>query len=244
MEYVFSALIYTFFVSSCVVFFTGALVLFVLTLPFDPNGRILHFYSCVWAQTYLLNPLWRLSFEGREHVPSRSAAVLVANHVSILDILVLYRLFRPFKWVAKASLLRVPFIGWNMVLNRHVAVRRGDPRSIGKMMEACERWLDRGVPVMLFPEGTRSRNGSLLPFKDGAFRLATKKGVPVIPIVVAGTEAILPKNGLRVALKASCHVKILPPVAPQAFGGDVAALRDHVHDLIAQEKARLGGILP
>ena len=107
------------------------------------------------------------------------------------------------------------------------------------MMAACEAWLDRGVPVLLFPEGTRSPDGVMRPFKDGAFQLATKKQCPVIPIVLTGTASLLPKHGFVLDTRADCVVEVLEPVHPAAFEGDAGALRDHVRALIDARRAAM-----
>jgi 1-acyl-sn-glycerol-3-phosphate acyltransferase len=177
--------------------------------------------------------------DGRQHLPWRGAAVLVSNHASLADILVLFGLWRPFKWVSKASNFGIPFIGWNMRLNRYVSLVRGDKESIARMVRACEEWLDRGVPVLLFPEGTRSPDGEVRAFKDGAFRMAIGRQVPVIPIALSGTGDVLPKHGWVMRGTARCRVRVLPPVDPRTFAGDVPAFREHVRDLIVAEKARL-----
>src|SRR5947209_4636659 len=138
MRAILSAIFWTFFVVSCAPLFCGALVVWLVTYPFDRDGRVLHLYSCAWAQLYFwINPAWRLRIEGREKLPWHGPAVLVSNHASLGDILVLFGLFRPFKWVSKASVFHAPFIGWNMRLNRYVALVRGNPESIGRMMTAC-----------------------------------------------------------------------------------------------------------
>ena len=235
-----SVLFWSFFVASSAVLFVGALALYLVTRPFDFNRRALHLYSCFWAQLYFyVNPLWSLKIEGREHLPWRGGAVLVANHESLGDILVLFGLYRPFKWVSKASVFKAPFIGWNMWLNGYVGLVRGNKESIEKMMGECEAWLARGVPVLMFPEGTRSPDGEVKAFKDGAFRLALRAGVPIIPIVLTGTARSLPKHGLVFTAKARCHVRVLPPLQPQAFPTDVAVLRDQVRALIVSEKAQM-----
>lgn len=222
----FSLVYWAFVVVTLPPLFAVALAIFLVTLPFDRRRVALHLYSCVWASLYLrMNPLWRLRTEGRERLPWRGPAVLVANHLSLLDILVLYALFRPFKWVAKGELFRVPFIGWNMALNDYVRIWRGDRESARRMMAQCRRHLARGAPVLLFPEGTRSRDGRLQPFKDGAFRLALEAGCPVVPIAVAGTFDSLPKSGVVLRRPMRARVQVLEPIAP-ADHPSVAALRD------------------
>lgn len=240
MRVAFSILFWAFFAVSCVVLFFVALAIFLITLPFDRNGRILHLFSCTWAQLYFyVNPFWRLRIDGREHLPWRGPAVLVANHLSLGDVLVLFGLYRPFKWVSKASVFKAPFLGWNMRLNRYVPLVRGDKESIARMMAQCETWLARGVPVLMFPEGTRSADGQTKAFKDGAFRMALSQKCPLIPIAISGTAEALPKHGLVLRERADCRVRVLPPVDVTPFGEDLPALRDHVRQLIVDEKARL-----
>jgi 1-acyl-sn-glycerol-3-phosphate acyltransferase len=244
MKAVLSALLWAFFALSCIPLFAGAVLVWLLTFPFDRNGRVLHLYSCFWAMVYFyVNPVWRLRVEGRERLPWHGAAVLVSNHASLADILVLFGLYRPFKWVSKESNFRLPFIGWNMRLNRYVPLVRGDPESIGRMMDACQAWLDKGVPVLLFPEGTRSEDGQLKAFKDGAFRLSMAKGCPLYPIVLSGTADVLPKHGLVLRQRANCRARVLEPVDPKPFGPDVAAFRDAVRARMLLAKAALDGEL-
>ncbi len=235
MRAVYSILLWGFLVVSSLVCFSIQVILWLVTRPFDRNGLVIHLFSCFWAQLYfLVNPLWRLRVEGRHKVPWRGAAVLVANHQSMADILVVYGLYRPFKWVSKASVFKVPVIGWNMVLNRHIRLVRGDKESVLEMLERCRYWLRRGVAIMMFPEGTRSKDGKLLPFKDGAFSLAVEMGCPVIPLAITGTRRMLPKHGFLLGGRADCRLRVLDPVDPRAFRGDVAALRDHVRRLIGE----------
>lgn len=240
MSRIFSVLYWSFIGLSCVPMFCGALLVFLVTLPFDRNGKLLHLYTCAWAQLYFwANPLWHLKVDGRERLPWNGAAVLVANHQSLADTLVVFGLYRPFKWVSKQSVFKLPFVGWNMKLNRYVGVVRGEGGSVRRMMSACEAWLDRGVPVMLFPEGTRSPDGEVKSFKEGAFQLAVRKGVPVIPIVIIGTSHLLPKHGFVANEHARCYMKVLDPVASTPFGEDAAALSEHVRQIIIAEKRRL-----
>lgn len=220
--------------------FVGATLCFVLTVPFDRRRVIQHLYSCFWAQImFYLNPFWRLKIEGRRKLPWRGPAVLVSNHASLGDILVLFGLYRPYKWVSKAAVFKSPFLGWNMRYNGYVPLVRGDKASIIEMSKRCHAWLDMGMPILLFPEGTRSPDAEVKAFKDGAFRLAIEAGCPLYPIVHTGTANTLPKHGLLVKPVANCLVHVMDPVDPADFGGDVAALRDHVRELIITERARM-----
>jgi 1-acyl-sn-glycerol-3-phosphate acyltransferase len=231
---VFTSIYWVFVVVTMPIFFVGALAVFLVTWPFDRRRIALHLYSCFWASFYIYaNPLWRARVEGRERLPWRGPAILVANHLSLVDILVLYGLYRPFKWVSKAELFKVPVVGWNMALNDYVRLTRGDRESIRAMMDHCRAHLARGTPVLIFPEGTRSRTGVMQPFKDGAFRLAFETKAPVIPIAVRGTYETLPKHGIVLRQPMDARVQVLPPVDPAAFES-VDALREAVRTEIAR----------
>jgi 1-acyl-sn-glycerol-3-phosphate acyltransferase len=223
----FSVFYWAFFAGTLPILFVPALAIWLLTLPFDPRRVALHLYGCLWASLYVwLNPFWTLRVAGRERLPWKGPAVIVPNHLSLLDILVLYGLFRPFKWVSKIENFRIPFAGWNMTLNDYVPLRRGDRESIKQMMAHCRRLLDQGSPVLIFPEGTRSPDGQLQAFKDGAFRLACEAGCPVVPVAVIGTWAALPKHGLMLRQGMKASIQVLEPIRPADHGNDVAALRE------------------
>ncbi len=230
------SVVYTLFLALTMpVFYLGALLVFLVTVPFDRRRVAVHLYSCFWGSFYIYaNPLWRERVEGREKLPWHGPAVIVSNHLSLIDIFVLYGLYRPFKWVSKAVVFKVPFIGWNMVLNDYVRLIRGDRESIRDMMEHCRAHLARGSPVLIFPEGTRSRDGRLQPFKDGAFRLAFETGAPLIPIAIRGTHETLPKHGLVLRQRMRALVKVLDPLDPAAYP-DHDALRDATRAAIARE---------
>ena len=145
-----SVVFWAFVATSSVVLFAVALVLWALTRPFDRRTRALHAFTCWWASLYTwLNPWWPVRVTGRERIPDRPC-VLVANHLSLLDILVLFRLRTPFTWVSKVENFRVPLIGWNMSLNGYIPLKRGDRASVEQMLARCERALRDGTPVMLF----------------------------------------------------------------------------------------------
>ncbi len=181
-----------------------------------------------------LTPLWKFSIEGTPppdigHKPY----VVIANHESTADPFLLSWLPWDMRWVAKEELFRPPLTGWAMRMGGDIPLRRGDGDSVRITMNECERALAAGIPVMMFPEGTRSKDGSLLPFKDGAFKLAIRAGVPVLPVALAGTYAMRPKNSKWFA-KAHACAKILEPVSSAGMTeADVATLRERCRDSIA-----------
>jgi 1-acyl-sn-glycerol-3-phosphate acyltransferase len=217
--------------------FGGALVLLglglpvqalarLLTAPVDRDrlvsGRVLRLIGSALGRTF--HP-WRVRVEGT--LPD-GPYVLVANHRSWLDVLMLARLPREMKWVAKQELFRLPWVGWMLRLSGDIPVLRGDADSGDSALARARAYLERGVPVVFFPEGTRSRDGSLRPFKMGAFDTAVDAGVPVVPVALSGTAEGMPPGTL--ALNPSrIVVRILPPVA----GRDAARLRDEVRERIA-----------
>ena len=219
------------------VFFAGALALFLITAPFDRRRVLLHLYACFWSCSYFyVHPRWRVRVVGRRRLPWRGAAVIVANHQSLVDFLVLGALYRPFRWVAKAEVFRVPFVGWTMRLAGHVGLERGAGGSIVRMMRRCRELLEAGVPVLLFPEGTRSEDGTLGRFRDGAFTLAAAVGCPVYPVVVTGTGDFLPKRGIVLHGALAARVEVLEPLAPAGFAS-AELLRDACRDAIAAKLA-------
>lgn len=224
------------------IFFAVALAIFVVTFPFDRNGKVLHLFTCFWGVQYVwCFPKFRLRIEGRENIEPGKAYVLCSNHQSGGDIPVMFGLFKQFKFVSKAEIFKVPFLGWNMVLNRYVRLVRGQTSSIARMMTTCRFWLDRGVSIMMFPEGTRSLDGKMLPFRLGAFTLAKDAGVPVVPIVLDGTLEALPKDGvLRNSGIHHVRVRIGKPI-PSTDYPDAEALREAVRERMSATLAELRG---
>jgi len=218
---------------TCPLLFVGAFAVWLVTVPFDRRLRILHLYSCAWASLYsYVFPYWTVRIRGRTAIPNDRAYVLVSNHQSWLDILVLFRLYRHFKWVSKASVFRTPFVGWNMTLNRYIPIRRGDSRDARRMLADCAATLASGSSIMMFPEGTRSLDGELREFRHGAFTLAMEQGVAVLPMVLDGTLEALPKHGLTLRNAADIVVQVLAPIDPRGFAR-VEDFRDHVRAVMA-----------
>jgi 1-acyl-sn-glycerol-3-phosphate acyltransferase len=234
---VLSTVFWAFLAVSSIALFPIAVLVWLATAPFDPRRTSLHRFTCFWASLYTwLNPAWPVKIEGRERVRPGVTYVMVANHQSFLDILVLFRLFVHFKWVSKIEIFRVPLIGWNMSLNRYIPLKRGDRGSIREMMVASEAALAGGNSIMMFPEGTRSADGRLKPFKTGAFVLAKRLGVPLLPIVVRGTSEALPKRGFVLQGRHPISIEVRDEIPPESFADlSVDELTERMHRYFAAE---------
>ncbi len=142
------------------------------------------------------SPVWRFRIHGR--IPKNPGkTVCVSNHCSHTDVFLICHVPWEMKWLAKRSLFNIPFIGWSMRLVRDVPIDRASPSAAKAALDKCARWLEQGVPVMIFPEGTRSKTGEMQLFKDGAFRLAIETGADILPMAVAGTDSALSKHDWR-----------------------------------------------
>lgn len=207
-----------FLVVSSLLLFPVAVLIWAATAVWDRRRCLLHRFTSFWANLYTwLNPAWRVRILGRERLHESSPAVLVANHLSLLDILVLFRLRSHFKWVSKAENFRVPVIGWNMTLCNYIPLKRGHGPSVRVMMEQCDAALTGGSSIMMFPEGTRSATGKLRSFKPGAFEIAVRNRVPIQPIVIRGTSQALPKRGFVLQGRHAITVEILDPIPPESY---------------------------
>lgn len=228
-------------------FFLLALVFLIplglvaLFAPRDPGRRL----RGRWIRRFgrainTFNPLWHFRVEGAKPADIDSKPfVVVSNHQSSADPFLLSLLPWDMRWVAKIELFKKPLVGWLIHLGGDIPLHRGERASVEAMFAQCRATLAAGVSVMFFPEGTRSPDGHLQAFKDGAFQLAIETGTPVLPVVVQGTRACRPKGSLWFG-EASAVVRVLAPVPTTGLTlADVPQLKARVREQIAVALAEL-----
>src|SRR5687768_14967124 len=232
VQHLLNAWVWTTTVLITIVGFILVSLVFIVTAPFDPGryaaGRTFRLLAVAGTA---LNPLWRFRTDGVRITDPRRPYVAVSNHESYADIFLISHLPWEMKWLAKDALFRIPFMGWSMRLAGDIPVKRGSRGSAAAALAACRDRLAKRVSIMIFPEGTRSKGGELLPFKDGAFALAVETGAPVLPIVVVGTRHAMAKGSFRFR-DASAVARVLSPIFVDGMtSADVPALRDRVRTL-------------
>ena len=197
----------------------------------DPlHRRATRFWRSLGPVMAVVNP-WRVEVSGLENVDPKRVYVIVSNHQSFADIPVITHVKLDTKWLAKAELFRIPVLGWMLRMAGDVPVERGDARRAAKALLQCGRYLRQGVSVVFFPEGTRSRDGRVLPFNEGPFQLAIREHVPVLPLAIQGSGNALPRNTWMFGPTQTIHLHVLAPV--ESDGWQPATLRDHVREIIA-----------
>lgn len=192
-----------------------------------------------------INPAWKITIAGRVDLDDRSPYVVVSNHLSNADIPVISNLPWEMKWVAKQVLFKVPVVGWMMKLAGDIPVDRTDPRRQISTMKNAVYYLRNNCSVMFFPEGTRSRSGKLGRFTKGAFHLAVKQNIPVVPLVIDGTQNCLPKNSWKFGDAPHIRLKVLDPVSTNELDADeVDALMEEVRNMILNQLSEWRGAEP
>jgi 1-acyl-sn-glycerol-3-phosphate acyltransferase len=185
-----------------------------------------------------VNP-WRIYITGREHIDPNQVYIIVSNHQSLADIPVIAHLSLDTKWLAKAELFRFPVLGWMLRMAGDIPVERSDPRKAARARLQCAHYLRQHCSVVFFPEGTRSRDGQVLPFKNGPFILAIRERVRVLPLVVEGSGTALPRNTWIFGPTSDIHLQILEPVTVDGWKAGAPALRDEVRGRIVDALDRV-----
>jgi len=188
----------TIFVWFCIVIATLVLGMFTfVSYLFDRKGRAGHYFARLWGKIALLANRVKVRVEGMEHLNGKGPYIFMSNHQGYYDIFTLLsHLPYQFKWLAKKELFSVPFLGWTMAAVGYISIDRGGTRNTVEAMNEAAQKIREGMSVVIFPEGSRSPDGSIQPFKKGGFTLAIKSKVPIVPIAISGSRDIMPKDRL------------------------------------------------
>jgi len=234
MRYIISLLIWVAGVVITASAFLASVVIKFLPLPIPNREKLVHAQCFWWSDTLIaLNPFWKLDVKGLENIDPRQTYVVVANHQSLADIIIIYQTHMYFKWVAKKELLKVPFIGGLLWVNDHVLVTRDELSSIKEVYKKAAAHLKNGVSMLFFPEGTRSATDEMGEFKNGAFKLAIKEKKPILPVFIGGTREAIPKGGFIFQTKVLGRLVVLPPIETAGMTiADYATLRDRVRNAL------------
>lgn len=193
--------------------FLAMLFFTIILFPFDKKRKVVHAQCYWWANLIIgLNPYWKVRVKGLENIDKHKTYVVVANHQSMADIIVLYKTRMQFKWVAKEILFKVPLVGWCLSLAKHIKLLRGKYSSIKKVYAESAGWLRNDISVLFFPEGTRSKTGEMSGFQNGAFKLALREKKPVLPIALSGTGSAITKGSWLFRKNVHCTLRILPAI--------------------------------
>jgi 1-acyl-sn-glycerol-3-phosphate acyltransferase len=201
---------------------------------FDAGGRWQHVCARLWSRLVLKISGIRVRVEGSEYINRHAPAIYCVNHQSAMDIPILFaNLPVQFRFVAKRSLFNIPFMGWHMRRSGHIPVDRAHPHEAMKSMKMVAQEIRDGKSVLLFPEGHRSRNGQLQPFKAGSFYIAILSGVPIVPITINGTPRVLKPDTYHVRA-GQTEMIVHPAVETQGLTiKDVDKLSNQVRGIIA-----------
>jgi 1-acyl-sn-glycerol-3-phosphate acyltransferase len=216
-----------------IIFSAWAIILSV----FDKRGRLPHFYAAVpWAKIILWVCGARVKVSGQENVDRHEPRIYLSNHQSYFDIFTLLaHLPADFKFILKQELMRIPLFGFAMKRARYVAIDREEPRKAVRSINEAVSKIKEGASMLVFPEGTRSEDGKLQPFKTGGFRLALKAGCDVVPVAITNSRNIVPKGSLRIN-KGTIAMNIGTPISVKDYSKkDMDKLMAQVRDAILSQ---------
>jgi 1-acyl-sn-glycerol-3-phosphate acyltransferase len=208
----------TIFVWTCIVLATLALgFLALVTYPFDRRGRVVHRYARLWGRVALLSNRVNVKVEGMDHLKGAGPFIFMANHQGSYDIFALLgHLPFQFKWLVKKELFSIPFFGWTMAAAGYISIDREGTRETLEAMNKAAQKIQEGMSVVIFPEGSRSSDGTIQPFRKGGFTLAIKSKVPIVPVAITGTREIMPKDRLT-ATSGEIRIRIGRPIETKDY---------------------------
>jgi 1-acyl-sn-glycerol-3-phosphate acyltransferase len=201
---------------------------------FDNNGRLIHYYVArPWARTILWVSGIKVRTKGQENVDARFPRIYMTNHQSYFDIFALLTCLPVnFKFILKQELMRLPFLGIAMRRARYIGIERKDPRKAVQSIKDAAEKIKSGASVLIFPEGTRSIDGRLLPYKKGGFNLALRSGCDIVPITICDSYRIVPKGSLKVN-KGTFSLHVGKPISVKGYDKtNITQLMEKVRDVM------------
>ncbi|MEO5817368.1 MAG: lysophospholipid acyltransferase family protein [Gemmatimonadaceae bacterium] len=240
MQRLLNAIVWVTTISVVIFGFIYVAVVWLFTAPFDRGryhaGRAFRQLAMTCVK---LNPLWHFETEGTGPANPRLPYVAVSNHESYADIFLISHFPWEMKWLSKDTIFKIPVMGWMMRMAGDIPILRGKKESVVSALAGCRDRLGKRTSVMIFPEGTRSKTDELLPFKDGAFKLAIEAGAPILPIAVAGTRNCMAAGSFAFR-RARAKARVLAPIPTSGLTkADVAMLRDRTRDVIDAARREL-----
>lgn len=182
-------------VSAFIILFPAAIIAGLI----DDSGNRVHRLGRLWARTIIRASGIKVDVEGRDNIPMGRPVVFACNHASQFDILILYEALPvQFRFVAKKELFKIPFLGLAMRLAGHIPIDRSGGKAALRSLQEAVGGLKMGRSIIIFPEGTRSPDGRLGPFKTGGILIAVRAGCPIVPVAISGSHNVLPRGSLRV----------------------------------------------
>jgi 1-acyl-sn-glycerol-3-phosphate acyltransferase len=212
----------------------------LVTMPFDKGAYAAGYvFRKVVMPNSWLNPLWKFTTSGTMPDDMRKPYVVVANHESFVDMLLLSHLPWEMKYLSKIEILKIPLLGQLMRMSRDIPLVRGDAKSGVAALNIARERLEQRTSVLIFPEGSRSKTGELREFSAGAFKVAIEGGYPILPLAIHGTRDCLLK-GSWIQGRAHAEVRVLEPVSTEGLTkNDLDALRTQVRDTIIAAREQL-----
>ena len=207
-----------------------------IAATYDTVGRHQIALARIWARCILFVSGVRVRAEGLEKIDLSKPYVIAANHASYMDTPVILSFIKlQFRFLAKEELFKIPFLGSHLKAAGHVPVPREDPRAaIKTMSQAAENIREKAISMLIFPEGGRTRDGHLQPFKEGVAYIAIKAGVPIVPVGITGTRAVIPM-GSGVVKPGRVTLRVGDPIATEGLTlKDRQAITDRVRESVSQ----------
>ena len=198
------------------VLFVASFIALVVCYPFDKKRVVVHTLSKWITDVVFGLPIFmKREVIGMENIDPKKAYVMVLNHNSMVDIMSIYNLPLVFKWVSKKEVYRIPIVGQLLFAHGDIVINRASTKEAMQLVHTRGlEWLKKGACVSIFPEGTRSKDGEIHNFKSGAFILAKEAGVPILPIVLDGTNTMV-RNGWLMNWRNKITIRVLPPVSAE-----------------------------